>query len=92
MEETKQYLGQIKASESHEIEPVIERLAGLEELLLIAEDVALSDKIKNEMSELHQQSDKWWKTLIARYGWNVTPGTHWEVDYQENKVWIDQCS
>ena len=88
MEATKQYLGQIKASESHEIEPVIERLAGLEELLLIAEDVALSDKIKNEMSELHQQLDKWWKTLIASHGWDVNPDTHWEVDCQENKVWI----
>ena len=41
MEEIRQYLGEIKTSESHEIEPVIERLAGLEELLLIAEDVAL---------------------------------------------------
>lgn len=88
MEETKQYLGQIKASESHEIEPVIERLAGLEELLLIAEDVALSNKIKNEMSELHQQSDNWWKTLIASHGWDVNPDTQWEVDCQENKVWI----
>ena len=81
MEETKQYLGEIKASEFHEIEPVIERLAGLEELLLIAEDVALSDKSKNEMSELHQQSDKWWKTLIASHGWDVNLDKHWEVDY-----------
>ena len=88
MEEIRQYLGEIKTSESHEIEPVIERLAGLEELLLIAEDVALLDKIKNEMSELHQQSDKWWKTLIASHGWDGKPDTHWEVDCQENKVWI----
>ena len=88
MEETRQYLGEITTSESHEIEPVIERLAGLEELLLIAEDVALLDKVKNEMSELHQQSDKWWKTLIASHGWDVNPDTHWEVDCQENKVWI----
>ena len=88
MEETRQYLGEIKTSESHEIEPVIERLAGLEELLLIVEDVALSDKIKKEMSELCQQCDKWWKTLIASHGWDINPDTHWEVDFQENKVWI----
>lgn len=88
MEETKQYLGEIEASESHEIEPVIERLAGLEELLLIVEDVALSYKIKNEMSELHQQCDKWWKTLIANHGWDVNIGTHWKVDCQDNIVWI----
>lgn len=88
MEETRQYLGEITASESHEIEPVVERLAGLEELLLIIEDTALSDKIKDEMSELRQQCDKWWKALIANHGWDVNPDKHWEVDCQENKVWI----
>lgn len=88
MEEAKQYLGVIEASESHAIEPVIERLAGLEELLLIVEDIALSDKIKNEISELHQKCDKWWKALIASHGWDVAPDTHWDVDYQENKVWV----
>lgn len=88
MEGTKQYLGEIEASESQEIEPIIERLAGLEELLLIVKDVALSDRIKNEMSELHQQCDKWWKALIANHGWEVNPDTLWDVDYQENKVWI----
>ena len=88
MGEAKQFLGEIEISETKVIESVMERLAGLEELLLIAEDVALSDKIKNEMSELHQQSDKWWKTLIASHGWDVNPDTHWEVDCQENKVWI----
>ena len=88
MEEIRQYLGEIKTSESHEIEPVVERFAGLEELLFIVEDVALSDKIRNEMSELRQKCDKWWKTLIASHGWDVNPDTHWEVDCQENKVWI----
>lgn len=88
MEETKQYLGDIEASESREVEPVIERLAGLEELLLIVEDVALSDRIKNEMSELHQQCDKWWETLIANHGWDVNIDAHWKVDCQDNIVWI----
>lgn len=88
MEKTKQYLGEIEPSESCEIEPVIERLAGLEELLLIVVDETLSDKIKNEMAELRQKYDKWWQKLIVNHRWDVAPGTHWEVDYVENKVWI----
>lgn len=88
MEESKQYLGEIEPNESHQIEPIIERIAGLEELLLIVEDANLSNKIKNEMVELHQQCDEWWKKLIVRHGWEVAPDTHWEVDYVENKVWI----
>ena len=47
MEKSKYYLG--------EMEPVIERLAGLEELLLIVEDTALSEKIKAEMLELRKK-------------------------------------
>lgn len=88
MEESKQYLGEIEPSESREIEPIIERIAGLEELLLIVEDDTLSDKIKNEMEELRLKCDEWWNTLISTHGWNVPHDTHWEVDYVENKVWI----
>lgn len=87
MEESKRYLGEIASSESHAIEPIIERIAGLEELLLIVEDDTLSDKIKNEMVELRQKCDEWWKKLIVIHGWEVAPDTHWEVDYVENKVW-----
>lgn len=88
MEESKQYIGEIDSSEVHAIEPIIERLAGLEELLLIVEDDTLSDKIKSEMTELRQKCNEWWSTLIANHGWNVAHDTHWEVDYVDNKVWI----
>lgn len=89
MEESKQYLGEIKPSESREIEPIIERIAGLEELLIIVEDETLSDKIKNEVTELRQKCGEWWKKIIVSHGWEVAPETHWEVDYVENKVWIN---
>lgn len=88
MEEAKQYLGEIEPSESREIEPIIERIVGLEELLLIVEDSTLSDKIKNEITELHQNCDEWWRELIIHHGWSVAHDVHWEVDYVENKVWI----
>ena len=88
MGEAKQFLGEIENSETKVIESVMERLAGLEELLLIVEDAALSAKIKNEMSELHQQCNNWWKTLLVSHGWVVNPNTRWEIDYQENKVWL----
>lgn len=88
MQETKQYLGEIDPSESREIEPIIERIAGLEELLLIVDDSTLSVKIKNEMAELRQKCDEWWKKLIKIHGWEVATNTHWEVDYVENKIWI----
>lgn len=88
MEESKQYIGEIDSSEAHAIEPIIERLAGLEELLLIVEEETLSDKIKNEMIELRLKCDEWWSTLIVNHKWNVAHDVHWEVDYVENKVGI----
>lgn len=88
MEESKQYLGEIEPHESHEIEPIIERIAGLEELLLIVVNKTLSDKIKNEKTELQLKCDEWWKSIVFNHKWNVEQNTHWEVDYVENKVWI----
>lgn len=89
MEEAKQYLGKIELSESREIELIVERLAGLEELLLIVDEASLSEKIRKEMDGLEKQCKKWWKDTVAHHNWNVSPDVHWVVDYQENKVWIN---
>lgn len=79
-------LGSIDKVESKEIEPIVERIAGLEELLLIVEEDTLSYKINKELSELNHAKMEWWKRIAASYGWNVD--THWTIDYQENKIWI----
>ena len=88
MEESKQYLGEIEPSESREIEPIIERIAGLEELLVMGEGTVVSDNRESDMGGLRQRGDEWGKKLIVIHGWEVAPDTHWEVDYVENKVWI----
>lgn len=89
MEKAQTLLGIIDSKESQEIEPIVERLAGLEELLLIVEDIALSEKIKTEMVELRKKCNEWWETIVFNHGWIVEPDVCWEVDYQENKVWIN---
>ena len=88
METAQTLLGSIDSKESQEIEPIVERLAGLEELLLIVEDASLSEKIRKEMDALEKQSKEWWKDTVARHNWNVSRDVHWVVDCQENKVWI----
>lgn len=88
MEKAQTLLGSIDSTESQKIEPIVERLAGLEELLLIVEDASLSEKIKKEMDELEKQCKEWWKDTVARHNWDVSRDVHWVVDCQENKVWI----
>lgn len=88
MEKAQTLLGGIDSKESQEIEPIVERLAGLEELLLIVEDASLSEKIKKEMEGLEKLCKEWWKDTVARHNWDVSCDVHWAVDCQENKVWI----
>ena len=81
-------LGSIDEVESKEIEPIVERIAGLEELLLIVEDESLALKINEELTELNKYRLEWWQRIVKSHGWNVDTNINWSVDYQDNKIWI----
>ena len=81
-------LGSIDEVESKEIEPIVERISGLEELLLIVEDESLALKINEEVTELNKYRLEWWQRIVKSHGWNVDTNINWSVDYQDNKIWI----
>lgn len=81
-------LGSIDEVESKEIEPIVERISGLEELLLIVEDESLALKINEELTELNKYRLEWWQRIVKSHGWNVDTNINWSVDYQDNKIWI----
>ena len=81
-------LGSIDEVESKEIEPIVERISGLEELLLIVEDESLALKINEELTELNKYRLEWWQRIVKSHGWNVDTNINWSVDYKDNKIWI----
>lgn len=88
MEIKYEVLGEITIDESAEIEFIVERLAGLEELLKITKEKSLTERIKNEIAELDAYCQKWWNEITSKYGWKEKQECHWEVDYEGKTIWI----
>ena len=87
MEENRIYLGQVSDSEANEIEVTIERLNGLEELLLIVTEDALKRRITDEISQVESTYNSWWETISGEYEWVLPPESGWRIDLSDNKVW-----
>ena len=87
MEKTRILIGKVSQSEAEDIEPVVERLNGLEELLMIVTDKELSMKIEKEMFDLKEQCDAWWKKMSSNYKWDVPLVKEWELDPKALCVW-----
>lgn len=82
------YLGKIKKVEAEGIELAIERLAGLEELLLIVTDETMACDINAEIVILREKCMKWWGKITNQYGWTEYLHKDWEINFMENKIWI----
>ena len=88
MDKTRELIGKINQSEAESIEPVVERLNGLEELLMIVTDKKLSMKVEDEISNLKEQCEAWWKDISSKYEWNVPLAKEWELDSNDFSVWL----
>lgn len=88
MAEQKIFLGHISRSEAADIEPKIERLAGLEELLMIVENDELATNIINEIKSLKAECMSWWGQITTQYYWNAEQTDTWEIDFSNDKVWL----
>ena len=88
MAEQKIFLGNISKSEAADIEPKIERLAGLEELLMIVENDELAISINKEIESLKADCMSWWVQISTQYHWNTEKTDTWEIDFSNDKVWL----
>lgn len=87
MERTYTFIGDIDEAESQAIEPIVERLAGLEELLMIDLQGDLIKKINVEMQEIKTCYAEWCNNTADRHNWSNKNYIYWQIDFQENKVW-----
>ena len=88
MAEEKIFLGYISKSEAADIEPKIERLAGLEELLMIVENNELTTSVNNEIESLKAECTSWWVQISTQYYWKTKRTDTWEIDFSNDKVWL----
>ncbi len=87
MERTYAFIGDIDEAESQAIEAIVERLAGLEELLMLDLQGDLIKKINAEIQELKTCYAEWCNNTAHRHNWSNKNYIYWQIDFQENKVW-----
>lgn len=88
MEQHKKLIITLIENEVREIEPIIERLNGLKELLMIVTDERMRDKITDEISSLEAQRDVWWKKVLFLNCKEDYWSCDWEIDFSSNSIWI----
>ena len=87
MAKARKLIGEISRTEADKVEPLVERLNGLEELLMIVWDKELSTKITYEISTLKEQCNTWWGEMASKYGWQELQAEEWELDSTTLSVW-----
>ncbi len=88
MEQHRKLITTLSENEVREIEPIIERINGLKELLLIVTDERMSDKITDEISLLEAQRDMWWKMVLSQNRKEEYFSCEWEIDFSSNRIWL----
>ncbi|MBR1800914.1 MAG: hypothetical protein IJ767_05390 [Bacteroidaceae bacterium] len=87
MEERRTSIITLGDDEAREIEPIIERINGLEELLMIVQDKLMHDQIVSELAVLESQRAAWWQKVASHNHREDCLSADWEVDLQ-SKVTI----
>ncbi|MCR5818776.1 MAG: CXXX repeat peptide modification system protein [Prevotella sp.] len=88
MAEQRIYTGLLAPEEVRQIEPLIERLNGLQELSLIVSDDEMARKIHLESESLQHKCDLWWTDIARKYQWKAVASANWEIDPVSRKVWM----
>lgn len=84
MDQQKKLITTLSENEVYEIEPIIERLNGLKELLMIVTDEQMHDKITDEISSLEAQRDVWWKKVLFQNCKEDYLSCDWGIDFVTN--------
>ena len=88
MERFRDFIITLSEKEVREIEPIIERINGLKELLLIVTDERMHDKIIDEIISLESQRDTWWKKVSSQNCKEDYFTCEWGIDFSSNKIWV----
>lgn len=82
-------VGEVTDVEKREIEYYFERSNGIEELLLILDTKdELYRKATEELNELKQQMEHWWRNMSLKYRWESSVESSWSIDFFTNNVFL----
>ena len=85
----KKKVGQVTNEEKDEILALFERRNGLNELAkIINNDPTLYEKIVADLGTTSTKFQSWWDKMAAQYQWEGTENGHWEIDFNNNEIYL----
>ena len=85
---TKRIIGQVTAEEKNEIQTLVERRNGLNELakILTADNAELYEKLVKDMGETGTKFQDWWDRMAEKYQWESVEGGNWEINFDTCEI------
>lgn len=86
----KKEVGYVSAEERDEIQRLFERRNGLNELakVLSPDNDELYERLVADMGDTATRFQRWWDETSAKYGWESHPEGHWEIDFNDCKIYL----
>ncbi|MBQ4292678.1 MAG: CXXX repeat peptide modification system protein [Muribaculaceae bacterium] len=86
----KKEVGYVSAEERDEIQRLFERRNGLTELakILTPDNDELYERLVADMGDTATRFQGWWNDKSAKYGWESAPEGHWEIDFNDCKIYL----
>lgn len=86
----KKEVGSVTELERNEIQTLFERRNGLNELakILTADNNNLYERLVKDFSETSAKFQNWWDNMSKKYQWESSENGHWEIDFQDCKIYL----
>ena len=87
---TKKLVGQVTPEEKDEIQSLLERRNGLNELAMILtpDKEELYEKLVKDMGETGVRFQQWWNTASQKYNWEMTENGNWEINFETCEIFL----
>lgn len=86
----KKEIGKVTEQERDEIQVLFERRNGLNELakILTADNNELYERLVKDLAETSAKFQNWWDTMADKYQWEGYENGHWEIDFNDCKIYL----
>ena len=83
-------VGQVTIEERNEIQQLLERRNGLNELakILTADNHELYEKLVKDMGETGTKFQSWWDRMGEKYQWESIGGGNWEINFDTCEIYL----
>lgn len=91
----KEKVGSVTPQEKEELLELFKRKKALDELMITFADKQMNElsdtlyeKIIRDSGDALHDMEKWWKTVSQKYTWKSSKTGKWEIDFENNTIFL----